>query len=110
MERANRHGSASTSLSSSSPSITPIDPSCDVMRSLVVSDICICINYFYRNDLCVQQDHHLNILKLTQPKQPFLFTSLRAREVELKSTEELELEELAKVPKFKAKALNKKVR
>ncbi|GAV80582.1 TPX2 domain-containing protein/TPX2_importin domain-containing protein [Cephalotus follicularis] len=46
---------------------------------------------------------------LTEPKTPQLHTSLRARPPRVKSSAELELEELEKVPKFKARALNKKI-
>ncbi|PHT76675.1 Protein TPX2 [Capsicum annuum] len=46
---------------------------------------------------------------LTAPKSPVLQTSLRARPPQIKSSEELEKEELEKVPKFKARPLNKKI-
>ncbi|MCD9560224.1 hypothetical protein HAX54_018723 [Datura stramonium] len=46
---------------------------------------------------------------LTAPKSPVLRTSLRARPPIVKSTEELENEELEKVPKFRARPLNKKI-
>ncbi|CAI0548800.1 unnamed protein product [Linum tenue] len=45
----------------------------------------------------------------TEPKTPLLQTSLRARPVKVKSTLELEKEALEKIPKFKAKPLNKKI-
>ncbi|KAG2645569.1 hypothetical protein PVAP13_2KG431700 [Panicum virgatum] len=48
-------------------------------------------------------------LKLTQPKPPQLHTAMRARPPSVKSSQELELEELEKAPKFKAKPLNKKI-
>ncbi|XP_062186816.1 protein TPX2-like isoform X2 [Phragmites australis] len=48
-------------------------------------------------------------LKLTEPKPPQLHTELRARPPNVKSSQELELEELEKAPKFKAKPLNKKI-
>lgn len=48
-------------------------------------------------------------IKLTQPKPLQLHTAMRARPPSVKSSEELELEELEKVPKFKAKPLNKKI-
>uniref|UniRef100_A0A0A9DGC2 TPX2 central domain-containing protein n=1 Tax=Arundo donax TaxID=35708 RepID=A0A0A9DGC2_ARUDO len=48
-------------------------------------------------------------LKLTEPKPPQLHTSMRARPPSVKSSQELELEELEKVPKFKAKPLNRKI-
>ncbi|KAK3125092.1 hypothetical protein QOZ80_7BG0599870 [Eleusine coracana subsp. coracana] len=48
-------------------------------------------------------------LKLTAPKPPQLHTAMRARPPSVKSSQELELEELEKVPKFKAKPLNKKI-
>ncbi|CAN1844472.1 Protein TPX2 [Linum perenne] len=46
---------------------------------------------------------------LTEPKTPLLQTSLRARPMKVKSSFELEIEELEKMPKFKAKPLNKKI-
>ncbi|KAL8228520.1 hypothetical protein R6Q57_016104 [Mikania cordata] len=46
---------------------------------------------------------------LTTPKTPPLQTLLRARPSKIKSTEELEKEELEKAPKFKARPLNKKI-
>ncbi|KAH7576964.1 hypothetical protein JRO89_XS01G0183400 [Xanthoceras sorbifolium] len=46
---------------------------------------------------------------LTEPKSPVLHTLLRARPPKVKSSAELELEELEKAPKFKAKPLNKKI-
>uniref|UniRef100_A0A5B7AV34 Protein TPX2 n=1 Tax=Davidia involucrata TaxID=16924 RepID=A0A5B7AV34_DAVIN len=48
-------------------------------------------------------------LHLTAPKTPLLQTSLRARPPRIKSSVELEKEELEKVPKFKARPLNKKI-
>ncbi|XP_057455638.1 protein TPX2 [Lotus japonicus] len=46
---------------------------------------------------------------LTEPKTPVLQTSLRARPPKIKSSFELEQEELEKIPKFKARPLNKKI-
>ncbi|XVF66798.1 hypothetical protein PTKIN_Ptkin10aG0066900 [Pterospermum kingtungense] len=46
---------------------------------------------------------------LTEPKTPLLQTSLRARPPKVKSSIELEQEELEKAPKFKARPLNKKI-
>ncbi|XP_021894246.1 protein TPX2 [Carica papaya] len=46
---------------------------------------------------------------LTEPKTPTLQTSLRARPPKVKSSLELEHEELEKIPKFKARPLNKKI-
>ncbi|MCE2056107.1 hypothetical protein HAX54_044055, partial [Datura stramonium] len=46
---------------------------------------------------------------LTAPKSPVLQTSLRARPPQIKSSEELEKEELEKIPKFKARPFNKKI-
>ncbi|KAM7503421.1 hypothetical protein LguiB_002325 [Lonicera macranthoides] len=46
---------------------------------------------------------------LTAAKTPVLQTSLRARPPRIKSSEELEKEELEKIPKFKARPLNKKI-
>lgn len=48
-------------------------------------------------------------LRLTRPKEPEFETSQRLRSVTVKSTAELEEEMMAKVPKFKARPLNKKV-
>ncbi|KAL3017341.1 hypothetical protein AAZX31_06G271800 [Glycine max] len=48
--------------------------------------------------------HHI-----TEPKTPLLQTSLRARPPKVKSSLELEQEELEKIPKFKARPLNKKI-
>ncbi|KAJ4802381.1 TPX2 (targeting protein for Xklp2) protein family [Rhynchospora pubera] len=50
-----------------------------------------------------------NPLKLTEPRPPRLETSLRARPPKVKSSQELELEELEKAPKFKARPLNRKI-
>ncbi|KAL9666836.1 hypothetical protein QQ045_001179 [Rhodiola kirilowii] len=47
--------------------------------------------------------------RLTEPKTPQLQTSLRARPPTVKSSFELELEGLQKIPKFKARPLNKKI-
>lgn len=48
-------------------------------------------------------------LKLTEFRPPVLETSLRARPTSIKSSQELELEEFKKIPKFKARRLNKKI-
>lgn len=48
-------------------------------------------------------------LSLTRPKEPEFETSQRIRSVRMKSTAELEEEMMAKIPKFKARPLNKKV-
>ena len=48
-------------------------------------------------------------LTLTRPKEPEFETAQRARPVRVKSSAELEEEMMAKVPKFKARPLNKKV-
>ncbi|XP_014752761.1 protein TPX2 isoform X3 [Brachypodium distachyon] len=48
-------------------------------------------------------------LKMTEAKPPQLETALRARPSRVKSSQELELEELEKAPKFKARPLNKKI-
>ncbi|CAN6168217.1 unnamed protein product [Urochloa humidicola] len=47
--------------------------------------------------------------KFTQLKPPQLHTAMRARPPSVKSSQELELEELEKAPKFKARPLNKKI-
>jgi len=49
-------------------------------------------------------------LVLTRPKEPELQTSHRVRAVRVKSTAELEEEMLAKIPKFRARPFNKKVK
>ncbi|KAK9152824.1 hypothetical protein Sjap_000304 [Stephania japonica] len=46
---------------------------------------------------------------LTEPKMPRLQTAMRARPPKIKSSQELEKEELEKVPTFKARPLNKKI-
>ncbi|KAG8386856.1 hypothetical protein BUALT_Bualt03G0192500 [Buddleja alternifolia] len=48
--------------------------------------------------------HHL-----TAPKSPLLQTSLRARPPRIKSSEEIEKEQLENVPQFKARPLNRKI-
>ncbi|XP_057528040.1 protein TPX2 [Amaranthus tricolor] len=47
--------------------------------------------------------------RLTEPKTPVLQTSLRARPTKVRSSLEIEQEELEKIPKFKARPLNKKI-
>ncbi|KAK9131846.1 hypothetical protein Scep_011374 [Stephania cephalantha] len=47
--------------------------------------------------------------KLTEPKMPRLQTAMRARPPKIKTSQELEKEELEKVPTFKARPLNKKI-
>ncbi|KAL4313026.1 hypothetical protein GQ457_01G001610 [Hibiscus cannabinus] len=48
-------------------------------------------------------------LKLTRPKEPEFETAQRVRPITVKSTAELEEEMMAKIPKFKARPLNKKI-
>ncbi|KAL6218319.1 hypothetical protein ACLB2K_011533 [Fragaria x ananassa] len=48
-------------------------------------------------------------LTLTRPKEPEFETSQRVRSVRVKSTAELEEEVMAKIPKFKARPVNKKI-
>ncbi|XP_004301909.1 PREDICTED: uncharacterized protein LOC101294671 [Fragaria vesca subsp. vesca] len=48
-------------------------------------------------------------LTLTRPKEPEFETSQRVRSVRVKSTAELEEEMMAKIPKFKARPVNKKI-
>ncbi|XP_075112724.1 protein TPX2-like isoform X2 [Nicotiana tabacum] len=55
------------------------------------------------------QSHQWKPTHLTAPKSPLLKTSLRARPPKIKSSEEMEKEELEKVPIFKARPLNKKI-
>ncbi|XP_049402510.1 protein TPX2-like isoform X3 [Solanum stenotomum] len=52
---------------------------------------------------------HWKSSHLTAPKSPVLKTSLRARPPRMRSSKEMEKEELEKVPKFKARPLNKKI-
>ncbi|KAH7843215.1 hypothetical protein Vadar_013982 [Vaccinium darrowii] len=52
---------------------------------------------------------HLSKPHLTAPKSPILQTYLRAGRPRIKSSEEMEREELDKFPKFKAKPLNRKI-
>lgn len=49
-------------------------------------------------------------LTLTRPKEPEFETAQRVRSIRVKSTAELEEEMMAKIPKFKARPLNKKVK
>ncbi|KAK6134913.1 hypothetical protein DH2020_031333 [Rehmannia glutinosa] len=53
--------------------------------------------------------HQWKPYHLTAPKSPLLQTSLRARPPKIKSSEELEKEELENVPQFKARPLNRKI-
>ncbi|KAI3515470.1 hypothetical protein L1887_14366 [Cichorium endivia] len=48
-------------------------------------------------------------LTLTRPKEPAFETSQRVRSIKLKSSAELEEEMMAKIPKFKARPVNKKI-
>lgn len=57
----------------------------------------------------MQNRHQWKPNHLTAPKSPLLQTSLRARPPKIKSSEELEKEELEKIPEFKARPLNRKV-
>jgi hypothetical protein len=50
------------------------------------------------------------MLMLTRPKEPEFQTAHRVRAVRVKSSAELEEEMLAKIPKFRARPFNKKVR
>lgn len=50
-----------------------------------------------------------NKLTLTAPKEPEFETAQRVRPTTVKSSAELEEEIMAKIPKFKARPLNKKV-
>ncbi|KAJ8484284.1 hypothetical protein OPV22_016769 [Ensete ventricosum] len=53
--------------------------------------------------------NQVKALRLTEPRPPHLETSFRARPLKNKSSQESELEELEKIPKFKARPLNKKI-
>ncbi|PHT62856.1 Protein TPX2 [Capsicum annuum] len=55
------------------------------------------------------QSHQWKSLHLTAPTSPVLKTSLRGRPPRIRSSKEMEKEELEKVPKFKARPLNKKL-
>lgn len=48
-------------------------------------------------------------LTLTRPKEPAFETSQRVRSNKLKSSAEIEEEMMAKIPKFKARPVNRKV-
>nr|XP_011465500.1 PREDICTED: protein TPX2-like [Fragaria vesca subsp. vesca] len=48
-------------------------------------------------------------LTLTRPKEPEFETSQCVRSVRVKSTAELEEEMMAKIPKFKARPVNRKI-
>eukprot|EP01018_Ginkgo_biloba_P016911 Gb_32374 [translate_table: standard] len=69
--------------------------------------------WFQNRPLCHDDDIHgipqQAKLKLTIPKEPALGTAQRSRPLRVKSTAELEEEMLAKMPKFKARPLNKKI-
>lgn len=67
-------------------------------------------NFLMKNVILLLQNHQWNPHHLTAPKSPHLQTLLRARPPKIKSSQELEKEELEKIPKFKARPLNKKVR
>ncbi|KAK9004607.1 hypothetical protein V6N11_042070 [Hibiscus sabdariffa] len=54
-------------------------------------------------------ERKLPTLKLTRPKEPEFETAQRMRPVRVKSAAELEEEMMAKIPKFKARPLNKKI-
>ncbi|KAL3647109.1 hypothetical protein CASFOL_008077 [Castilleja foliolosa] len=60
-------------------------------------------------DSTAVQSHHWKPNHLTAPKTPRLQTSLRARPPRIKTSEELEKEELENIPQFKARPLNKKI-
>ncbi|KAE8706217.1 Protein TPX2 [Hibiscus syriacus] len=62
-------------------------------------------------DLSIPHSSQSNVptLKLTRPKEPEFETAQRMRPVRVKSTKELEEEMMAKIPKFKARPLNKKI-
>ncbi|KAF9589685.1 hypothetical protein IFM89_027213 [Coptis chinensis] len=70
-------------------------------QNVETSSIVSSIESSYRN--------HWNPHKLTEPKPPRLETLLRARPPKVKSSQELEQEELEKIPKFKARPLNKRI-
>ncbi|XP_023768846.2 protein TPX2 isoform X1 [Lactuca sativa] len=61
------------------------------------------------NEAATQKVVHKWKPHLTTPKTPPLQTLVRARPPTIKTTEELEQEELEKAPKFKARPLNKKI-
>ncbi|KAL8158523.1 hypothetical protein V2J09_000060 [Rumex salicifolius] len=58
---------------------------------------------------CQKNNHPWKPHRLTEPKTPLLQTFLRARPNKVKSSLEIEEEELEKIPKFKARPLNKKI-
>lgn len=77
----------------------------------------LCLRFLRLNFLmplyCIQ-DNATSIIQrpkltLTRPKDPQLETAHRVRAVKIKSSAELEEEMLLKIPKFRARPLNKKV-
>ncbi|KAI9173405.1 hypothetical protein LWI28_000777 [Acer negundo] len=67
------------------------------------------VNYSTR-DLSLPYTTSKSKLTLTRHTEPKLETSQRVRSVKIKSTAEIEEEIMAKIPKFKARPLNKKGR
>ncbi|GAB2285376.1 hypothetical protein Dimus_019829 [Dionaea muscipula] len=59
----------------------------------------------HQNDTQWKPPHHHQV----EPKTPLLHTSMRARPSKVKSSIEIEQEELERIPKFKARPLNKKI-
>ncbi|XP_004305425.1 PREDICTED: protein TPX2-like [Fragaria vesca subsp. vesca] len=60
-------------------------------------------------DVSRRQNKQTKPYHLTEPKTPLLHTSLRARPPRVKTSSEIEQEEIEKIPKFKARPLNKKI-
>ncbi|XXG41245.1 hypothetical protein AAC387_Pa01g1752 [Persea americana] len=58
---------------------------------------------------CQNNANQGKVPKLTEARTPRLETALRSRPTKVKSSQELEQEELEKMPKFKARRLNRKI-
>lgn len=61
-----------------------------------------------KDNIVTKQNKHK--LTLTRPVEPVFETKNRVRAVKIKSSAEIEEEMLAKIPKFKARPVNKKVK
>jgi targeting protein for Xklp2 len=84
-----------------------------VAPSSCIACICCCFSYKFLSFNV--QDGPASVIQrnpkltLTRPKEPEFETAQRVRSVKIKSTAEIEEEMMAKIPKFKARPLNKKV-
>ncbi|KAF6141930.1 hypothetical protein GIB67_037898 [Kingdonia uniflora] len=64
---------------------------------------------FNQNEESISTTQKRGKLTLTRPKEPAFETSSRVRSVKVKSSAEIEEEMMAKIPKFKARPVNKKI-